>query len=612
MTWRGSMSRLERSIRARRRFETDRVNRPRRILLALLCLPVCLAVVGEARAQRQVPGQAYRFEREPVLPGDGDIREESEPKPTLDLPPLDRMPRGDAPAVENGFVLRGFRILGNTVLTDVELAEAVAPFLDRKIDAETLPVVTDTLTRRYVDAGYISSGAIVPDQAVENGILEIHIIEGRVGQFEVETSGRLRARFVEARMRSVLEGPLRLPELDEALRILQLDERIARVDAVVVPTETFGESRLRLDVEEAQPWRMEGRVANDLAPALGGRRGVALLEHKNVLGLGDTFFGTVSGARGLIDFELGYFLPVTPWLTEIYVRGGFAEAEIVEGDFASDNFQNELASYSVGLVQPLIRGLEDEATLTIGIERRTSELTFTDSGTAFLLETNGDNGDSIHLLMLRLETEWIHRELDRIFAARVRASFGLDAWDATAPNSTATPGAPRTSATLPDAEFQSILIQMQYAERVETPIGVGEIIARTDLQWASGSLFSLESFSMGGASTVRGYHENAIVTDNGWLGSLEFRLPVLPSSLRPHTLRVAPFLDMGYAWDDHDAATSRFDRLFASVGLGMIYRYGDRFEIRAYYGEPLINETKIDGESLQDRGLHLEASLFVF
>jgi len=588
------------------------VNRPRRIPLAVLYIFVGLAVASGAHAQRLVPGQANRFEREQVLPAEDELGREPAPAPSLDLPTLERLPRRDVPAVENGFVLRGFKIIGNTVLTDVELANAVAPFLDRQINAETLPLVTDALTRRYVDAGYVSSGAIVPDQGVENGILEIHIVEGRVGLFEVATSGRLRSGFVEARMRAVLEGPLRLPELDEALRILQLDERIARVDAVVVPTGKLGESRLRLEVEEAEPWRMEGRVANDLAPALGGRRGVAFLEHRNVLGFGDTFFGTVSGARGLIDFELGYSMPVTPWLTELYVRGGFAEAEIVEGDFARDNFQNELASYGVGLVQPLFRGLEDEAKLTIGVERRTSKLTFTDRGTAFLLETNGESGDSIHLLMLRLETEWIHRELDRVLAARVRASFGLDAWDATAPNSTSTPGAPRSSATLPDAEFQSVLIQMQYAERVETPLGVGEIIARTDLQWASGSLFSLESFSMGGSATVRGYHENAIVTDNGWLGSLEFRLPLLPSSLRPHTLRLAPFVDLGYAWDDHDAATSRFDRFFASAGLGMIYRYGDRFEIRAYYGEPLVNETKIEGDSLQDRGLHLEASLFVF
>ena len=148
-------------------------------------------------------------------------------------------------------MLRGFKIVGSTILTQVELAETVAPFLDRRIEAETLPLITDALTQRYIEAGYISSGAIVPDQSVENGILEIQIIEGEVGRFEVETSGHLRSGFVESRMRSILEGPLQLLELDRALRILQLDERIARVDAVIVPTETLGESRLLLEVEEA-------------------------------------------------------------------------------------------------------------------------------------------------------------------------------------------------------------------------------------------------------------------------------------------------------------------------------------------------------------------------
>lgn len=511
---------------------------------------------------------------------------------------------------EQGMTLRGFRIVGSQIFEEHELAAAVAPFLDRTIYSESLSAISDAITRMYVDAGYVGSGAVIPDQSIENGILEVRVIEGEVSAISVQRSGRLRSRWVESRVRKLEGRPLQLSELDHTLRILQKDPRVERVDAVLTPGEDRGESIVRLDVVEANPWTMDLRAANDLAPALGGRRGMLTIEHRNVLGFGDTFSGSITGSRGLVDFDLGYSFPITPWLTELVISGGRAEGEVIEGDFASVGFRNEIENYGVSLVQPLFVGLEDEVRLGGTLERRTSRLTFTDQSRDFLLETAGGDGSEIRLLMLRFDLDWVHRELDRVFAARLRTTFGLDGWDATTPNDT-----PFGLETLADGEFTSWLLQLQYAQRVETPLGAGEVVARGDLQLATGSLFAMESFAMGGVSSIRGYHENAIISDNGWLASVEFRLPILPAGLRPHELRLAPFVDAGFAWDDDDdlvPSRDRFDRFYASVGFGLLYNYGNRFEMRAYFGEPLVRDVTPQGDRLQDRGIHLEATISVF
>ncbi|HIE62314.1 MAG TPA: hypothetical protein EYQ02_11965, partial [Microbacterium sp.] len=109
-----------------------------------------------------------------------------------------------------------------------------------------------------------------------------------------------------------------------------------------------------------------------------------------------------------------------------------------------------------------------------------------------------------------------------------------------------------------------------------------------------------------------GYNENAVVADNGAVASVEFRLPVLPPNLRPHELRVAPFVDSGFGWDDVDRNDKRFDQFYLSLGLGLLYRYADRFEMKAYWGQPLFHRASLNDDRLQNAGFHLEATVSVF
>lgn len=581
--------------------------RSRAIALAL-AWTFALASSSFAQGLRDPSSLPFDRDRLPIP----DYQEDAAPPLSLDLPPLDALSETTPFDAGPGIIVRGFRIVGSSVFSDEELALAVAPFLDRVLHAGRLPAVTDALTRLYIDEGYVSSGAIVPDQTIENGVVEIHIIEGRVGRLEIVEGGRLHRRFVEPRLRRGLSVPLDIDALEESLRLLQMDDRVARVDAVLRPSPVRGESVVRLEIEEATPWRTDLRVTNDLAPSLGGSRAIAEILHRNALGLGDTVSGSVSGARGLFDLELAYSVPFTRWLTEFEMRGSVTRGEVVEGDFADDGIRNDLESFGVALIQPLWRTVHDDVRFVFELERRRSRLTFIE-GAPLQLELGPEEGERIRLSLLRLYLDWVHREPDQVFAVQLRSTIGLDAWNATTPNHSPPPVPGRfADPTLPDAEFTSWLVQMQYARRIDTPLGVGELITRGDLQIASGSLFSLESFAMGGASTVRGYHENAVVADNGTTGSIELRLPLLPVDARPHELRVAPFFDTGFVWDDHEPNARDFDRLFASLGLGLLYRYGGRFELNAYWGQALNKESTGDGDSLQDWGFHVEASVFVF
>jgi hemolysin activation/secretion protein len=95
------------------------------------------------------------------------------PSPPVPAAPLPEAPPTDKPA----FLLKGVRVDGNSVLDQSDLDRVVAPFLNRPAGLRDLEAIRQGITLLYVDRGYINSGAVIPDQTVDNGILQVQVIE---------------------------------------------------------------------------------------------------------------------------------------------------------------------------------------------------------------------------------------------------------------------------------------------------------------------------------------------------------------------------------------------------------------------------------------------------
>ncbi len=53
------------------------------------------------------------------------------------------------------------------------------------------------------------------------------------------------------------------------------------------------------------------------------------------------------------------------------------------------------------------------------------------------------------------------------------------------------------------------------------------LLLRADAQLADRALLPFEQFSLGGIDSVRGYRQDALLTDNGIFASAEVRIPIL-------------------------------------------------------------------------------------
>ena len=122
---------------------------------------------------------------------------------------------------------------------------------------------------------------------------------------------------------------------------------------------------------------------------------------------------------------------------------------------------------------------------------------------------------------------------------------------------------------------------------------------RGDIQVADRALVPFEQFGIGGQQTVRGYRQDALLTDNGILFSTEFRLPILKAN-RNGVLQIAPFIDIGTGWNN--GKSNLVQNTLVGAGLGLLWQQGN-LSARIDYGLPLVS-IDADKRTLQDNGIY--------
>src|SRR5437016_5518801 len=164
------------------------------------------------------------------------------PSPVLPIVPL--QPETGVPT-QPGTVrvfVRDVHVIGSTVFSDQEIAEVAAPFKNRKLMTEDLERLRLALTLLYINKGYLTSGAIIPDQDVMSGVITVQIIEGKLTRIDVEGNRWFRSSYLRDRLSLGIRTPVTLAPLQEQLQLLQQDRRIERVNAELRPGDQQGDS----------------------------------------------------------------------------------------------------------------------------------------------------------------------------------------------------------------------------------------------------------------------------------------------------------------------------------------------------------------------------------
>jgi len=533
-------------------------------------------------------------------------KELPEPEPPLPsiLPPAP-VPerRGPIPTVK--VFVKEIRILGSTVFTAQELAQVTEPYRDREITSEDIESLRLAMTLLYVNRGYSTSGTLVPDQAIVDGLLTIQVIEGKLSRIDVEGNYWFRPIYFTSRLRLDAGPPVNVHALQERLRLFQTDQRIERINAELRPGETRGESALHVRVAERRPIKAWLEYNNFTSPTVGSNQLMGTIAHQNLLGFGDALrvqygqsFGTDSNAHGSginPNLNVRYVVPVTPYDTTFAVDYRKVDFTAIESSVKPLDITGKFESIGFTLRQPLFRTPSQEFALALTGQSQSFRSSLL--GNPFEFQSGSTNGLS-QVSALRFAQEYVHRTPNQVISGLSRMSFGLPILGAVV----------NSGPDQATGEFFSWLGQAQLVRRLN-PTNI-QLLARADLQLTNKHLFIIEQMVVGGRYSVRGYREFTLLGDNAFLGSLEARIPVYKSAIGEELVYLVPFFDYGRAWNTN--VVNPTPEWLASVGAGAIWNIwpGSRFEV--YWGLRLNPPVQAQHTNLQDYGVHLQLVAEVF
>ena len=79
-----------------------------------------------------------------------------------------------------------FTFSGNTLFSDEQLETVVQEFIGKELDFEALTDAATKVRAFHRERGYFLAQAYLPQQAIRDGVVEIAVIEGRVGIVELQ------------------------------------------------------------------------------------------------------------------------------------------------------------------------------------------------------------------------------------------------------------------------------------------------------------------------------------------------------------------------------------------------------------------------------------------
>lgn len=562
------------------------------VLISCLSPIICVGqpvLPGNAGVeQRHRPGQQQGRQVLPLI----------EPQPakpaTLVLPPVVQPAQSDDLSLLARVFVQRFDFIGNQVISDKELTNISRSYQGRLVSFEQLQQLRSSIGQYYLAQGYVNSGAIIPDQKVIDQVIQIQIVEGRLMQVEISGSNNVSADYLKARLQQAAGTPLNVNGLEKELKSLQQNPLIKRLNAELRPGDALGEAILLVRVEEDRAVRAHIALNNHRPPSVGAEQVELDFSWLSPTGNNDQLTTQLAHTEGLDDAFVTYHVPVNAYDTRVGAYFEYTESEVVEQPFDVLDIESDATTWGINVTHPLYRTQAGHLIAGLALERRQSNSTL--SGVPFSFAEGVNNGRA-DVTPLRASIDWLQRDTDNVYAVRVVLNVGLDAFNITKNGDAA------------DARFASLFTQAQWLRRFGDR-GY-QMVLKTSAQLSNDALLPMEKFAVGGYSTVRGYRENQLVRDNGYIASAELRIPLFVDTGEAARWSIAPFIDYGNAWED-SADTPR-PRDIASIGLALRWQPTSRLSMSVTAASTSEDLDPVNqDQNLQDRGVHLAIDYQLF
>ncbi|MBV8158517.1 MAG: ShlB/FhaC/HecB family hemolysin secretion/activation protein [Dyella sp.] len=418
-------------------------------------------------------------------------------------------------------IVRGFRVQGvgehasahitpasMQALADEQYRQLAGADGHAELTLAQMEQVADAITQRYRANGFIVAQAYLPAQSVgSDQVVEIQVLEGRIGKVVVQGAKRYRAQIIAAPAEHLKGQALQKDDVDTAL-LYARDLPGVAITSTFQPGEHTGETDLIMVAQEDnRPYAITMGGNNYGTDVTGRYRAQLGVAWNDPLGIGDTLNANVDYALDpsqSLYGALNYRAPtvVVPGLNAV-VGATRSELEVDSGDFASLHVHGPTTTWYGGADWKFINNPDLQALGTFRLIREESKL----SSNVMLMSDERFDVAEFGFSMNHTDT----------------GLHGIDLLQLTVRQSLNDRSPAQMDLVSPGHDSHFLVGKFAYT-RLQFLTRTQRLYFKFSGQYTNDALTPMEQFVMGGPDSVRAYPIADVLSDRGYYTSVEYHV----------------------------------------------------------------------------------------
>jgi len=458
-------------------------------------------------------------------------------------------------------VLGGVRIQGNTVYTEADLAPIYNGLIGDEISLAEVYRIANQITLKYRNNGYILTQTVVPPQTIDNGIVNLRVVEGYIDNIVIEApedETPFALQTIQDYAGGISTGgPVNVAALERELLLIN-DLPGVNARSIISPSPNQAGAADLLIIIERDPYDALVSIDNYGSRYLGPVQLTAAGTLNSWMGNNEAITGQFILAPDTDTYELAYGAlsyeqPISPFGTKISALGSVTDTK-PGYDLEEFDVRGHSRLMQLKATHPFIRSRATNLTGRVLFDWRDTETANNVTDTV---------KDRIRVIRAGAKYEFLDQLVGlAVNSIDLQLSHGLDIFGSS------DEGDANLTRADADPRFVKLNADVQRLQRVYRDIN---LLLQGRAQWSSDPLFSSEEFSVGGVSSGRGYDPSEIVGDDGISGrtELQWNTPYDFSWQYLEKYQLYSFWDIGRTWQQDATDSAEKRQSISSVGGGV-------------------------------------------
>lgn len=472
------------------------------------------------------------------------------------------------------FNIQRFDVQGNTLLPQDVVHAAVAPFTGTGRDFGDVQRALEALEAAFHKHGYNVVSVQLPEQELEGGVVQLKVIETRIGRVRVEGNTVFDEANIRRSLPALVEG--KTPNIGNISTQLKLaNENPAKKVTLKLQGGENDEVDANLSVADQRAWKAMLNLDNTGTGSTGRTHITGALQHANLFGRDHVasvqYTTTAEQPDQVAVYGMGYHIPLYALGDSIDLYANYSDVD--SGIVTAGIF--DLAVAGRGTVvggrynQVLAKRGDYEHRVTYGVDHKAFKNSVIFAGTNF--------GNDVTVHPVSIGYMGMLPNPTGEFAFSLAYSHNIPGGDR------GDDAAFRAARSGADSSYDVLRFSTSVSHALQGRwMGwQGRVVANGQL--SSDALVPGEQFGAGGSTSVRGFAEREISADAGVGINLEMYGPNLCSGAN-WTCRGLGFVDAAYAKRNHPLPGELRSTTIASAGLGVRIAYGDSMTFQLDWG----------------------------